>query len=115
MGSRHNAQKVIGLLSAAIIAFMGMIGLPTPAARQASYAVLHGFTLPPGSPTGALIQGADGAFYGTTVQGGTSNHGTVFKMDASGVDHRGDLPGCLCPPMSEVSIQDERGPVAIAA
>jgi uncharacterized repeat protein (TIGR03803 family) len=115
MDSRHNARKVIGLLSAAIIAFMGMIGLPTPAAGQASYAVLHGFALPPGNPTGALIQGTDGAFYGTTVQGGTSNKGTVFKMDASGVDHRDGLPGCLCPPMSEVSIQGDRGPVAIAA
>jgi uncharacterized repeat protein (TIGR03803 family) len=36
-------------------------------------------------PTGSLIQGADGNFYGTTSQGGTNGSGgTVFKMAANG-------------------------------
>ncbi len=47
---------------------------------------LHSFA---GSPTdGAyplgLVQAIDGNFYGTTVSGGTSNYGTVFKMDSAG-------------------------------
>lgn len=35
-------------------------------------------------PQGALIQGTDGNFYGTTLQGGSSNIGTVFKMTPTG-------------------------------
>ena len=36
------------------------------------------------SPYAALIQGADGNFYGTTYLGGASNLGTVFKMTPDG-------------------------------
>lgn len=35
-------------------------------------------------PEAELIQGSDGNFYGTTVSGGASNLGTVFRMDLSG-------------------------------
>jgi uncharacterized repeat protein (TIGR03803 family) len=35
-------------------------------------------------PQGGLVQGADGNFYGTTEEGGTSNYGTVFKMTPKG-------------------------------
>jgi uncharacterized repeat protein (TIGR03803 family) len=35
-------------------------------------------------PNGGLIQGADGNFYGTTVVGGTSGNGTVFKITPEG-------------------------------
>src|ERR1041384_8022304 len=33
---------------------------------------------------GALVQGPDGDFYGTTSVGGTNNFGTVFKITAAG-------------------------------
>jgi uncharacterized repeat protein (TIGR03803 family) len=36
------------------------------------------------SPQAALIQAADGNFYGTTEEGGNSNLGTVFKITPSG-------------------------------
>jgi uncharacterized repeat protein (TIGR03803 family) len=36
-------------------------------------------------PTAGLVQGTDGAFYGTTDGGGTSNEGTVFRITAGGV------------------------------
>jgi len=36
-------------------------------------------------PQGDLIQGTDGALYGTTSQGGIQNGGTVFKITLSGV------------------------------
>jgi uncharacterized repeat protein (TIGR03803 family) len=53
---------------------------------------LHFFTLSDGAfPYGALIQGSDGSFYGTTASGGTGfcglpalACGTVFKLDTSG-------------------------------
>jgi uncharacterized repeat protein (TIGR03803 family) len=36
------------------------------------------------SPSGSLIQGVDGNFYGTTQFGGNSNNGTVFRISTSG-------------------------------
>jgi uncharacterized repeat protein (TIGR03803 family) len=38
-----------------------------------------------GSPTGGLVQGTDGYFYGTTYAGGLHNDGTVFQISANGV------------------------------
>src|SRR5215467_11679163 len=34
---------------------------------------------------GALVQGADGLLYGTTLYGGANNHGTVFKLTTAGM------------------------------
>jgi uncharacterized repeat protein (TIGR03803 family) len=36
------------------------------------------------SPIGALVQGSDGNFYGTTGSGGTNSYGTVFRISPSG-------------------------------
>ncbi|HPY61826.1 MAG TPA: hypothetical protein PLJ22_01635 [Kiritimatiellia bacterium] len=36
-------------------------------------------------PSAALVQGSDGAFYGTALWGGTNNFGTIFKLDTNGV------------------------------
>jgi uncharacterized repeat protein (TIGR03803 family) len=36
------------------------------------------------APAAALVQGSDGAFYGTTTVGGTQNNGTIFKITAAG-------------------------------
>jgi uncharacterized repeat protein (TIGR03803 family) len=36
-------------------------------------------------PKGSLIQGTDGNYYGTTYEGGTGTHGTIFKMDQAGL------------------------------
>jgi uncharacterized repeat protein (TIGR03803 family) len=35
-------------------------------------------------PIGALVQGSDGDFWGTTYLGGANNEGTIFKISASG-------------------------------
>lgn len=37
-------------------------------------------------PTSALIQGVDGALYGTTTSGGSGGGGTVFKLKMDGSD-----------------------------
>lgn len=54
-----------------------------------NYRVLTGFGRgepdAPHSPTGGLIEGPDGAFYGTTELGGEANKGTVFRMTTNGV------------------------------
>ncbi len=50
-----------------------------------TFTPLHSFNQADGaSPSAALIQVADGTFYGTTSGGGTEGHGTVFKMDSTG-------------------------------
>jgi uncharacterized repeat protein (TIGR03803 family) len=36
------------------------------------------------APNGALLQGSDGSFYGTTSAGGTNDNGTIFKVTPSG-------------------------------
>jgi uncharacterized repeat protein (TIGR03803 family) len=49
--------------------------------------VLHDFassTQDASNPSGPLIQGADGDFYGTSSGGGTLGGGTVFRMSATG-------------------------------
>ncbi len=53
------------------------------------FAGLYSFCLPPGCtdgshPSGALMQGADGNFYGTTGGGGPLNSGTLFQIIPTG-------------------------------
>jgi uncharacterized repeat protein (TIGR03803 family) len=51
------------------------------------FTVLHEFKSDPtdgGQPFGDLTIGFDGAVYGTTIQGGISNAGTVFKIKQDG-------------------------------
>src|SRR5262249_37663774 len=36
-------------------------------------------------PGASLTPGEDGSFYGTTVRGGASDFGTIFKLDSTGV------------------------------
>ena len=40
---------------------------------------------PGNAPLGALVQGSDGRFYGTTSEGGASDIGTVFALTSGGV------------------------------
>jgi len=35
-------------------------------------------------PVAGLIRGGEGDLYGATVEGGAANHGTIFKLDATG-------------------------------
>jgi uncharacterized repeat protein (TIGR03803 family) len=60
----------------------GTIFKMTPAGGFTS---LHSFDGTDGSvPTGGLVQGSDGNFYGTTYVGGANGDGTVFKITAAG-------------------------------
>ena len=50
-----------------------------------TFTLLHVFDNTDGAgPTGALIQAADGNFYGTTQVGGAHNQGTIFKVTPTG-------------------------------
>ena len=72
--------------------------------------VLHRFSSPPNiegsSPSGRLVQGADGYLYGATSFGGTGTGGTLFKISPDGLafivihvftalNGRGDTNGAL--------------------
>jgi uncharacterized repeat protein (TIGR03803 family) len=48
-------------------------------------AILHSFNFTDGAiPLAALVQGADGNFYGTTTLGGAGSNGTIFKITPAG-------------------------------
>ena len=55
--------------------------------RSGIYTNLYSFGSTPndgGGPDAGLLQGRDGNFYGTTVAGGISDNGTVFRISPSG-------------------------------
>jgi uncharacterized repeat protein (TIGR03803 family) len=53
--------------------------------RGKTFSTLHDFKGTDGSqPLSPLIQAVDGFFYGTTVEGGAANLGTIFKMSSNG-------------------------------
>ena len=76
--TRHLCTWPIAL---AIIAVVG-----SPLAQAQTLTVLHSFSgNPDGStPYGGLARDSSGNLYGTTVQGGTSNLGTVFEATSTG-------------------------------
>jgi uncharacterized repeat protein (TIGR03803 family) len=53
--------------------------------RSYSFAALFQFDGTNGTAPNALILGSDGNFYGTTLVGGTTGYGTVFKVTPSGI------------------------------
>jgi uncharacterized repeat protein (TIGR03803 family) len=55
------------------------------------YKVLHSFPDTPDDgrmPRAPLVEGRDGALYGTTQSGGASDYGTVFKLNKDGSGYR---------------------------
>ena len=54
-------------------------------APTGGFKVLHAFAVSDGDlPMDSLVQGSDGAFYGTTSGGGADSYGTVFRITAAG-------------------------------
>ena len=49
-----------------------------------TFTSLHSFGGTDGKTPGALVQGTDGNFYGTTIHDGAGSNGTVFKITPSG-------------------------------
>ena len=63
--------------------------LTTVAAQAQTYSVVYSFAGAPNDgafANGELTQDSAGNFYGTTVRGGVGNSGTIFELDASGVE-----------------------------
>jgi uncharacterized repeat protein (TIGR03803 family) len=52
---------------------------------EGTFRKLHDFDYIDGAiPPGALVVGADGALYGSTVYGGNNNDGTLFRLETNG-------------------------------
>jgi uncharacterized repeat protein (TIGR03803 family) len=66
------------------LAGKGTIFKITPDGTFVSLYSFPGSTNDGTSPRAALVQGADGYFYGSTYSGGASNYGTIFKIGADG-------------------------------
>jgi uncharacterized protein (TIGR03437 family) len=66
--------------------FATVLATIAAAGHAQTFGTLHNFTgaADGGDPMGALVQGADGNFYGTTAGGGANGFGTVFKITPTG-------------------------------
>ncbi len=81
-GNFYGSTETCGGTSTGCTFGCGTIFRITPAGALTT---LHTFDATDGyQPLAAMIQGADGNFYGTTELGGTNGYGTVFKMTPTG-------------------------------
>ena len=86
-------------LAALMLAVVASVMLDGIAARAENFSVLYSFLGPPdgGFPEAALIN-VGGTLYGTTVEGGANNYGSVFTLTPAGVENviysfKGSLTG----------------------
>ena len=75
----------------ALVVFLGRVVVTTPSAEahaDATFTVLYSFKggSDGANPHAGLIRDQAGNLYGTTVDGGAANSGTVFKLDATGTE-----------------------------
>src|SRR6266581_3085265 len=67
-----------------IVVWVGILGWAEVARGQGSYEVLHAFEQGAQYPTAGVIQDSTGNLYGTTLYGGASGAGTVYKLAPDG-------------------------------
>ena len=67
-----------------IVVWVGILGWAEVARGQASYEVLHAFEQEAQYPTAGVLRDSVGNLYGTTVYGGASGAGTVYKLAPDG-------------------------------
>src|SRR5581483_85888 len=81
-GNFYGSTETCGGTSTGCTFGCGTIFKITPAGTLTT---IHTFDATDGyQPLAAMIQGADGNFYGTTELGGTDGYGTVFRMTPAG-------------------------------
>ncbi len=75
------------LIISALVIFSALVFLVTPLAAQ-TFTVLYMFQggTDGQNPLGNPVLDPSGNFYGVTQRGGTYNQGTIFKLDASGIE-----------------------------
>ena len=65
---------------------LGTVFKVTPGGTETVVYSFAGGSSDGANPESGVIQGSDGNFYGTTSSGGTSGHGTVYKLTSSGTE-----------------------------
>jgi uncharacterized repeat protein (TIGR03803 family) len=72
------------------IAFLFSALIAAPAIAQTNYTILKSFTgIPDGAiPYGTLQWGSNGALYGTTLAGGSTNAGSIFRLNPDGTGYK---------------------------
>jgi uncharacterized repeat protein (TIGR03803 family) len=75
----RSSNRLLAIFVAPVV-----LAIISSAVSAQSYTVLQTLRLDAASPTSALIQAADGDFYGTGWAGGTYGFGAVFKTDSLG-------------------------------
>ena len=73
-----------------VAGLVGLILATSPRALAQTYSILHHFaggTTDGRFPVTALLEGSDGALYGTTGAGGTDESGIVFTMNKDGTGY----------------------------
>lgn len=81
MRSRPSRNVLLAAVSLVILA--GLVGSSRPAIAAPGIEIVKSFEQP-ARGLSALVLGSDGALYGTTATGGSSNQGTVFRIDSAG-------------------------------
>jgi len=81
MRSTHSRIALVASAGLAILA--SLCGTNRPARAEPTFELLKSFEAT-AHPSGPLVQGSDGALYGTTRDGGAANLGIVFRIDAGG-------------------------------
>src|SRR6266849_841969 len=89
---RFRISRSLAASAAKVVVILLSASLAAPWARAAvHYQLLISFGSPNVSgqnPEAPLVQGSDGALYGTTYYGGASNAGAVFKLNQDGTGYR---------------------------
>ncbi len=83
-GTRQRAVNIAFALAVLIVPTV----VVTQSVQAQSFTVLYSFTGGTGAalPVAGLVQDKEGNLYGTTLYGGTSGAGTVFKLDTTGTE-----------------------------
>ena len=83
MAQRRTSRLVPVMVAGAVLCTVPLGG-DASSAGEPAFTLLHGFESPPANPRAQVIEGSDGALYGTTYQGGKYNDGIVFKVNRDG-------------------------------
>ena len=84
MSSSLRARSLSLVLPLLVATHLSGWGATNVLAAGPGYEVLHGFDSPPMIPFGELIEGSDGALYGTMQQGGAFHQGIIYKINPDG-------------------------------
>ena len=76
-------KRVSSFAQVVAVAALSLLSLSTASAQ--SVQPIYSFPASPVGPNAGVVEGPDGNFYGTTLDGGASGEGTIFRVTTHGV------------------------------